>query len=250
MNKLYCIFLSALLGICMGLDAKAEEPVNIGVDLNDPRMRSTSNVSVEHYKDNQNKFVIKGTVSPSLNYKVLNIYLADIDKGISENDLATTVPVVDNKFTVTLDVDRIKRGRLWGAVREDGDLKDRHSVYMNMYVVPGVTVNLKIEPSEIVIENPELYDFMVYAWLNKDALQYMLGFERGLSVKDDSFIKMQRRVDALRAQQLALRQQMLSVLEEIKKAGGDKKMVDAYMNDYLNRIRSLNIEIEQAIKSY
>ncbi|MDE6480436.1 MAG: hypothetical protein K2L45_09205 [Muribaculaceae bacterium] len=114
----------------------------------------------------QHKFVIDGHVALDIPDSCYNIYIVDIDKKITDSDLVACVPVKNKKFRFETDLNTIKAGRI-RALMPDGSLC---SAWINIYFIPGFTVDITVHNGYYDIHNQEQYTFMTNAWLNKEPL--------------------------------------------------------------------------------
>ena len=114
----------------------------------------------------QHKFVIDGHVALDIPDSCYNIYISDIDKEIKDSDLVACVPVKNKKFRFETDLSTIKAGRI-RAIMPGNNLC---SAWIDIYFIPGFTVDMTVHNGYYDIRNQQQYTFMTNAWLNKDAL--------------------------------------------------------------------------------
>ena len=88
----------------------------------------TTTISGEHHK-----FV-------KIDFTSFNLYLSDDYLAINEDNVVANLPIVDNKFSYALPIDRIKAARL-RAVKADGTATD---YFMDFFLVPGEQINIEI----------------------------------------------------------------------------------------------------------
>lgn len=117
-------------------------------------------------------FVIDGHVALDIPDSCYRIYIADIDKEITESDYVVTVPVKNKQFRFETNMKEMKAGRL-RAVMPGGNLC---SAWINIYFIPGFTIDMTVHNGYFDISNESEYTFMSNAWLNKEAMAAM--FER------------------------------------------------------------------------
>lgn len=116
------------------------------------------------------KFVIDGHVNIDIPDSCYNIYITDIDKEITSDDLVACVPVKDKRFRFETDLSTIKAGRIRAIMPGD----NLCSAWINLYFIPGFTIDMTVNNGYYNISNKQEYNFMTNAWLNKDALDALL----------------------------------------------------------------------------
>ncbi|MDE7346428.1 MAG: hypothetical protein K2N48_06780 [Muribaculaceae bacterium] len=114
----------------------------------------------------QHKFVIDGHVAIDIPDSCYNIYITDIDKEITESDLVACVPVKNKRFRFETDLSTMKAGRIRAIMPGD----NLCSAWINIYFIPGFTLDMTVHNGYYDIHNQQQYTFMTNAWLNKEAL--------------------------------------------------------------------------------
>ena len=114
----------------------------------------------------QHKFVIDGHVAIDIPDSCYNIYMTDIDKEITESDLVACVPVKNKRFRFETDLSTMKAGRIRAIMPGD----DLCPAWIQIYFIPGFTVDMTVHNGYYDIHNQQQYTFMTNAWLNKDSL--------------------------------------------------------------------------------
>ncbi len=112
------------------------------------------------------KFVIDGQVALDIPDSCYNIYITDIDKEITEADFVACVPVKNKRFRFETDLNTMKTGRIRAIMPGD----NLCSAWIQIYFIPGFTLNLTVHDGYYDMTNRNEYQFMVNSWLNKDAL--------------------------------------------------------------------------------
>lgn len=111
-------------------------------------------------------FVIDGHVALDIPDSCYNIYITDIDKEITDADFVACVPVKNKKFRFETDINTMKVGRI-RAVMPEGHLC---SAWIQIYFIPGFTVDMTVHNGYYDIQNQSAYQYMVTSWLNKEPL--------------------------------------------------------------------------------
>ena len=105
-------------------------------DIFEKNMSSASLLS-----DNQNTFVIDGRVGYDLNDSLYVVYMADSAEelnNVKDSDFVATMPVVNNRFSFSVQLDKPKVGRI-RTVMPDGSLCQ---LWTNLDFVPGETYRI------------------------------------------------------------------------------------------------------------
>ncbi|MDE6696421.1 MAG: hypothetical protein K2K25_06035 [Muribaculaceae bacterium] len=116
------------------------------------------------------KFVINGRVALDIPDSCYNIYITDIDKEITESDFVARVPVKNKQFHFETELETIKTGRI-RAIMPGNKLC---SAWIQIYFMPGFTVDMTVHNGYYDIHNESEYKFMTNAWLNQDAMAALL----------------------------------------------------------------------------
>lgn len=199
------------------------------------KMSSNSDADISGHK-----FVIDGQVALDVKDAKYNIYITDIDKEITDADLAGCVDVKNKTFRFETNISAMKAGRIRG-VMPDGSL---NPAWINVYFIPAFTLDLKINNGSYDIENDSEYNFMANAWLNKDALavlfESMGASKNGNKGTETSDIDIA--LNAYRKMQANLQQQ----ISEFNKMG----VSPAQILGLVHRIDAINAKMEAIIDKF
>lgn len=181
------------------------------------------------------KFVIEGHVDPAIPDSCYNIYITDIDKKITSQDLVACVPVINKRFRFETDLSTMKRGRI-RAIMPGNQLC---SAWIEVYFIPDFTTDMTVHNGYYDMHNQNEYQFMTTAWLNHDAMKFLC--DGTISpVSDQSTITDEFELNtALRSYQL--------LLEDIKKQINDLYRNGIHLNGDLraNTFRKLYNQMDQ-----
>ena len=112
------------------------------------------------------KFIINGRVAFDIPDSCYNIYITDIDKEITDSDFVACVPVKNKQFRFETDLSTIKTGRIRAIMPGNKPC----SAWIQIYFIPGFTVDMTVHNGYYDIHNESEYKFMTNAWLNQDAM--------------------------------------------------------------------------------
>lgn len=236
MKRFCCIFLTVILGLCVAVNANAEQP----------EKAPWSGFSAETAWDgNEHTCVINGTVDPLSGLTEVFFYRTDVGKTITRNDstglfTGGVYPIRNGKFTIPAKCDRIQRGRIVG-----GKKGVEEKLVFDFYIMPDVTVNLNMSSKRVDIEDAKAYEFMVYAWFNRDALKYMLGFGGSVTDSDDKFKQTCTRIRMYREELDALNKQIMDIPEIVPKPYKEERIAQI-----IKRMDIINSRIANLIDSY
>lgn len=96
------------------------------------------------------KFTIKGAVYSSDKISEVVIYSTDLDQHVMNKDSVTSIPVIDNEFCYTADLDDIKQGRLKAIFSKDS-FRDYASI--DIAFVPDFTLYMSVYDGYCSITN-------------------------------------------------------------------------------------------------
>lgn len=96
------------------------------------------------------KFTIKGTIYASDKISEVVIYFTDLDQRVMNKDSVASIPVVDNEFCYTANLDDIKQGRL-KVVFSKESFKDSASI--DIAFVPDFTLYISVYDGYCSITN-------------------------------------------------------------------------------------------------
>lgn len=122
---------------------------------NRSQLSVTNYNKVKKYKMAQ--FTIEGTVDEAISDSCYNIYIADSHSEITDDNLVECVPVVNKKFRYSVDIDKIKAGRL----RCIFPGRTLASMWVDIFFIPGMTLKLTVHDGYYDIENKEIYDAVI-----------------------------------------------------------------------------------------
>lgn len=197
--------------------------------------------SQENTKPAAYKFVIDGYVSVDIPDSCYNIYITDIDKEITDQDFVACVPVKNKKFRFEVDLEVIKAGRLRAILPGD----KLCSAWIDIYFIPGFTVNLTVNNGNYDINNVSEYNFMVNAWLNKEALSALYG---GAGSSSDATINKE-----VNEMEIAI-QQYKELLRVLQEQVLDVNRLPYNMSDEIvkiyKRMDQINAKMEAIIDKY
>lgn len=126
------------------------------------------------------RFVLEGTVDDAIADSCYNIYVADTQKGISDDDLVACVPVINKKFRYEADIDRIMAGRIRALFPGD----KLCSAWIDFNLVPGLTLKMTVHNGWYNIENNFEYNAKIFEQsLKSDLSGYAAGLQR-LNIND------------------------------------------------------------------
>ena len=189
MKRTFAIFLTFASLLLLATDALAQKKSNQDNDKKGKtrkveimRSTETSSGKTTHRMTSEttlipltHKFTINGRVAFDIPDSCYNIYITDIDKEITESDFVACVPVKNKQFRFETDLSTIKTGRI-RAIMPGNKLC---SAWIQIYFIPGFTVDLTVHNGYYDIHNEQQYKFMTNAWLNQDAMAALcnsLGF--------------------------------------------------------------------------
>lgn len=109
------------------------------------------------------KFVIEVKFDLDSKFTSFQLFCRDLGGSIEKDDFISVVKPVDKKCRIVIPCEVMKQGRLRG-VHKDGKLSDS---WINLYVIPGLTIYLTVHDDSYEIANESQYDFMVNAWQNE-----------------------------------------------------------------------------------
>lgn len=109
------------------------------------------------------KFVIEGTVDEAIADSCYNIYIADDDDVIADNDIVACVPVVNKKFRFETELDNIKSGRI-RAIFPGNELC---TAWIDIYFIPDFTVYMTVHNGHYNIQNQGEYSRIVNEYINR-----------------------------------------------------------------------------------
>ena len=207
-------------------------------------MSSDSDTSISGYK-----FVVDGKVALDVKDAKYNIYIADIDKEITDADLAGSVDVNNKTFRFETNISNIKAGRI-RAVKPDGSLSP---VWISVYFIPGFTLDLKINNGSFDIGNDPEYNFMATAWLNKDALAVLfenMGGARQSDSMENKYEEMMFAINSYKRLQASLQDEINKIRFMIGNSKKDKEKKDNLINGLIQKINQINAKIEDVIDQY
>lgn len=207
-------------------------------------MSSDSDTSISGYK-----FVVDGKVALDVKDAKYNIYIADIDKEITDADLAGSVDVNNKTFRFETNISNIKAGRI-RALKPDGSLSP---VWISVYFIPGFTLDLKINNGSFDIGNDPEYNFMATAWLNKDALAVLfenMGGARQSDSMENKYEEMMFAINSYKRLQASLQDEINKIRFMIGNSKKDKEKKDDLINGLIQKINQINAKIEDVIDQY
>ena len=189
------------------------------------------------------RFTIDGQVALDIPDAKYNIYITDIDKEITDADLAGCVDVTNKTFRFETTLSTMKAGRI-RAVMPDGSL---NPAWISVYFIPGFTLDLSVHKGSFDIENDSEYSFMVNAWLNKDALAVL--FESmgapGPHHADAKKSSLDVALDSYRAMLMELQDQL-----NLLNMQPNYHLLDAERKNIIKRMDNINVKMESLIDKY
>lgn len=189
----------------------------------------------------QFKFVIDGHVGLEIPDSCYNIYITDIDKEITESDFVACVPVKNKKFHFEIELSSMKTGRI-RAIMPGNKLC---SAWIQIYFIPGFTVDMTVHNGFFDIHNESEYKFMTNAWLNQDAMAVL--FENmGASTsgsKHGGSIEVQTTINDY----ITILQQLQRQMDELNYYP-DK--YDKERQQLLKRMDDINAKMQEVIDKY
>lgn len=112
-------------------------------------------------KNRKKKFVLEGWVSPEIADSCYNIYMANMGESFTENDLVARVLVKDKRFRYETELDNLKKGRIRALFPGD----KLCSAWIEVYFIPGFTLEMTVQNGSYTIHNKPEYDALVNEWL-------------------------------------------------------------------------------------
>ncbi|MDE6290979.1 MAG: hypothetical protein K2M16_05560, partial [Muribaculaceae bacterium] len=191
------------------------------------------------------KFIINGRVASDLPDSCYNIYIADIDKEITESDLVACIPVKNRQFRFETDLSTMKTGRI-RAIMPGNKLC---SAWIQIYFIPGFTVDMTVHNGFYDIHNESEYKFMANAWLNQDAMAALcntLGFASDpQNGSENSSIE----------KAISIYQKLLADLsEQLKQTQnlkfGSVSFIQEETKRILNQMDQVNLKMQELIDKY
>ena len=174
-----------------------------------------------------------------------NIYIADIDKEITESDLVACIPVKNRQFRFETDLSTMKTGRI-RAIMPGNKLC---SAWIQIYFIPGFTVDMTVHNGFYDIHNESEYTFMANAWLNQDAMAALcntLGFASDpQNGSENSSIE----------KAISIYQKLLADLsEQLKQTQnlkfGSVSFIQEETKRILNQMDQVNLKMQELIDKY
>lgn len=191
------------------------------------------------------KFIIDGHVAFDIPDSCYNIYITDIDKGITDSDFVACVPVKNKQFRFETDLSTIKTGRI-RAIMPGNKLCP---AWIQIYFIPGFTVDMTVHNGYYDIHNEQQYKFMTNAWLNQDA---MAALYNSLGYASDP--KNESESDSIE-KAIAIYQDLLTDLSDQLKQAQNLKFVPATFiqqetKRILDQMEKTNLKMQDLIDKY
>lgn len=186
------------------------------------------------------KFIINGRVALDIPDSCYNIYITDIDKEITESDFVACVPVKNKQFRFETDLNDIKAGRI-RAIMPGNKLC---SAWIQIYFIPGFTVDMTVHNGYYDIHNESEYKFMTNAWLNQDAMAVLfenLGTPIATSSNDENNL-----LNVIQNCQIVLGT-LQRQIEELNYYPGK---CDKERQKLLKRMDNINAKMQEALDKY
>ena len=189
------------------------------------------------------RFTIDGQVALDIPDAKYNIYITDIDKEITDADLAGCVDVTDKKFRFETNLSSMKAGRI-RAVMPDGNL---NPAWISVYFIPGFTLNLSVHNGSFDIGNDSEYSFMVNAWLNKDALAVLFESMGASGMRNANTEESPLDIALESYQDMLMNlQDQLNLLSRQP----NYHLLDAERKNIIKRMDNINVKMESLIDKY
>ncbi|MDE6637351.1 MAG: hypothetical protein K2K32_03840 [Muribaculaceae bacterium] len=188
------------------------------------------------------KFIINGRVALDIPDSCYNIYITDIDKEITESDLVACVPVKNKQFYFETELETIKTGRI-RAIMPGNKLC---SAWIQIYFMPGFTVDMTVHNGYYDIHNESEYKFMTNAWLNQDAMAVLfenLGGPSATNSNDENNVltviqncqivlsTLQRQLEDLKRMPVNTSREMFQIMKRMDEINAKmQEVIDKYAN--------------------
>lgn len=191
----------------------------------------------------QHRFVIDGQVAIDIPDSCYNIYISDIDKDITESDLVACVPVKNKRFRFETDLSTMKTGRIRAIMPGD----KLSSAWIQIYFIPGFTVDMTVHNGYYNMHNEQQYTFMSNAWLNKEALADLFeSMGAPQQQTSGSKVSMEELHNVLQPYRNLI-SQLKTQFDELCRFAG---RYDEEKKELLKRINDINMKMEAIIDKY
>lgn len=254
MKRTFAIILTFASLLLIATDGMAQKQGNQGNDKKGKTrkveiMRSMENssgktsysmVSETTLTPPAHKFIINGRVALDIPDSCYNIYITDIDKEITDSDLVACVPVKNKQFRFETDLNNIKAGRI-RAIMPGNKLC---SAWIQIYFIPGFTIDMTVLNGFYDIHNESEYKFMTNAWLNQDAMAVLfesLGGPSATNIAEENNV-----LTVIQNYQIVLGT-LQKQLEELKRMpiNTSKEMLQL-----LKRMDEINAKMQEVVDKY
>lgn len=188
------------------------------------------------------KFVIDGKVALDVQDTRYNIYITDIDKEITMDDYVESIVVKDRKFRFETDLNTMKIGRL-RPVMSNGNVG---SAWIDIYFIPGFTIDMTVHNGYYDINNEQQYTFMANAWLNKEALAVL--FESMGAPKQTSGVTSD--IQELQVALLPYHQLLAQLQDQFKLLKPNQSYYEKEIRAILKRMEEVNAQMQTIIDKY